>query len=204
MSNMYHDQNRQLQEQHSTRKLADKMEAVIVHNTITPDDKSFIEAVDMFFIATTDERGHANCSYKGGAPGFVRVVDEQTIAFPIYDGNGMYLSMGNVLQTEQVGILFIDFERQRRMRFNGTATIHTDDPLLADYHEALFIVRVKAREIFPNCPRYIHKMKLVERSRFVPKTECLTPVPSWKKGEMNSALPEDDPAHDPAREVLDS
>jgi predicted pyridoxine 5'-phosphate oxidase superfamily flavin-nucleotide-binding protein len=204
MSNIYHDQNRQLQEQHSTRKLADKMEAVIVHNTLTPDDKSFIEAVDMFFIATADERGHVNCSYKGGDPGFVRVVDEQTIAFPIYDGNGMYLSMGNVLQTEQVGILFIDFERQRRMRFNGTATIRADDPLLADYHEALFIVRVKAREIFPNCPRYIHKMKLVERSRFVPKTECLTPVPSWKKGEMNSALPEDDPAHDPAREVLDS
>lgn len=204
MSNIYHDQNRQLQEQHGTRKLADKMEAVIIHDSITSDDKSFIEAVDMFFIATTDERGHVNCSYKGGDPGFVRVVDEQTIAFPIYDGNGMYLSMGNVLQTEQVGILFIDFERQRRMRFNGTATIRADDPLLADYHEALFIVRVKAREIFPNCPRYIHKMKLVERSRFVPKTECLTPVPSWKKGEMNSALPEDDPAHDPAREVLDS
>ena len=151
-----------------------------------------------------DERGHVNCSYKGGEPGFVRVVDERTIAFPNYDGNGMFLSMGNISEARQVGMLFIDFENQGRMRLNGEATIHFDDPLLRDLPEAQFMVRVQAREIFPNCPRYIHKMKLVERSRFVPKTECETPVPDWKKGDwVSDTLPASDPAHDPKRKVID-
>ena len=63
----------------------------------------------MFFLATADEHGMPQCSYKGGDPGFVRVVDEHTLAFPSYDGNGMYLSLGNLLVNPQVGILFIDF-----------------------------------------------------------------------------------------------
>ena len=103
--------------------------------------------MDMFFMATVDNQGHCSCSYKGGDPGFVRVVDEYTIAFPNYDGNGMYLSTGNLLQTGEVGLLFIDFENQKRMRFNGTATISSGDPLMAEYPEAQFIVRVRAREI---------------------------------------------------------
>jgi predicted pyridoxine 5'-phosphate oxidase superfamily flavin-nucleotide-binding protein len=160
--------------------------------------------MDMFFIATVDEQGHANCSYKGGEPGFVRVVDETTIAFPNYDGNGMYLTMGNVLRTREVGLLFIDFENQWRMRLNGEATIDANDPLMAAYPEAQFIVRVKAREVFPNCPRYIHKYALVQRSRFVPNSECQTPAPAWKRsGWVDDVLPAKDIARDPAREILD-
>ena len=203
MSSFYHDQSRQLQKQHSTRRLADKLASLTVHCAITPDDKRFIESVDMFFLATVDERGYVNCSYKGGDPGFVRVIDDCTIAFPNYDGNGMYLSMGNVVQTAQVGLLFIDFENQNRMRLNGTAIISADDPLMDHYHEAQFIVRVQVREIFPNCPRYIHKMKLIERSRFVPKAACRTPIPAWKKGAVFDTLPASDPARDATREVLD-
>ena len=171
-----------------------------MHDRIDGNDKAFIERMDMFFLATVDAQGHANCSYKGGEPGFIRVVDETTIAFPNYDGNGMYLSMGNVLQTKQVGLLFIDFEHRHRMRLNGEATIDANDPLMAEYPEAQFIVRVKAREIFPNCPRYIHQMKLVQRSRFVPKAECETPVPAWKTGDWASdVLPANDPRPQPRR-----
>jgi hypothetical protein len=167
-------------------------------------DKAFIERMDMFFLATVDEQGHANSSYKGGEPGFIRVLDEHTLAFPNYDGNGMYLSMGNVLKTRQVGLLFIDFENQWRMRLNGEAAIDAHDPLMAEYPEAQFIVRVRAREVFPNCPRYIHKYKLVQRSKFVPKSECATPVPSWKTGGwVDDVLPENDAARDGSREVLD-
>ncbi len=201
---IFHEGNRTLQDRFDTRRLAERVEG-IVHDRISPQDKDFIEGMDMFFLATVDGQGHTNCSYKGGEPGFVRVVDEQTIAFPNYDGNGMYMSMGNVLQTKQVGLLFIDFENQWRMRYNGEATVHYDDPLLAEYPEAQFIVRVKAREIFANCPRYIHKMKLVQRSRFVPKEACQTPVPAWKAGDWASdALPANDPARDPTAEVLDA
>jgi hypothetical protein len=203
MSDIYHDGNRRLQDQFDTRRLADRL-LDIVTDSIDAHGKAFIEQRDMFFLATVDEEGRANCSYKGGEPGFVRVLDEHTIAFPNYDGNGMYLSMGNVLETRQVGLLFIDFEDQWRMRLNGEATIDAHDPLMAEYPEAQFIVRVHAREVFPNCPRYIHQYQLVKRSKFVPKSECPTPVPSWKTGGwVDDVLPENDAARDGSREVLD-
>lgn len=205
MSSIYHDGNRALQAQFDTQRLADRLSDAVVKDHIDANDKAFIERMDMFFIATVDEHGHANCSYKGGEPGFIRVLDNTTIAFPNYDGNGMYLSMGNVLKTKQVGLLFIDFEHRHRMRLNGEATIDAHDPLMAEYPEAQFIVRVNAREVFPNCPRYIHQMKLVQRSKFVPKSKCATPVPAWKKSDWASdALPANDPARNPNAEVLDA
>jgi uncharacterized protein len=197
MSRMYHDGSRRLQDQFDTRRLADRLEEVTVGDTIGERDRRFIEARDMFFLATADEDGVPTCSYKGGDPGFVRVLDEHTVAFPNYDGNGMYLSMGNVLVNPNVGMLFIDFERGRRMRLNGVASIDANDPLLAEYPEAQFIVRVRAREVFPNCPRYIHRYQLVERSPFVPRAGCETPVPDWKRSEWaRDALPATDPARD--------
>jgi predicted pyridoxine 5'-phosphate oxidase superfamily flavin-nucleotide-binding protein len=200
MSQIYHDGSRRLQDQFDTRRLADRLEEVILGDTIGDNDKRFIESRDMFFLATADDRGQPNCSYKGGDPGFVRVVDEHTVAFPNYDGNGMYLSMGNVLVNPNVGMLFIDFERGRRMRLNGVASIDANDPLMAQFPEAQFIVRVRASEVFPNCPRYIHKYQLIERSRFVPHAECETPVPDWKRSDWaTDALPANDPARDPNR-----
>jgi predicted pyridoxine 5'-phosphate oxidase superfamily flavin-nucleotide-binding protein len=203
MSDFYHEAQRELQQRFDTRRLADRLDESLLHEFLTPSEKAFIEARNMFFLATVDARGRANCSYKGGAPGFVRVPDEHTVAFPNYNGNGMYLSMGNVSQTGQVGMLFIDFENRQRMRVNGEARIEQDDPLLAEFPEAQFVVRVRVREVFGNCPRYIHKMKLVELSRFVPKANCLTPVPGWKTGEwVADVLPAGDPARDKGREVL--
>jgi uncharacterized protein len=200
---LYHEGSRELQDRFDTRRLADRIEDRIVHDRIDDGDRAFIEARDMFFIATVDEDGQPQCSYKGGEPGFVRVLDEHTIAFPLYDGNGMYLTAGNLLQTKTVGLLFIDFEGRKRMRLNGVASIADDDPLLPEYPEAQLVVRVSATEVFPNCPRYIHEYKLVQRSRFVPKTECETPVPQWKKSDWaHDVLPENDPANDPGREVI--
>jgi predicted pyridoxine 5'-phosphate oxidase superfamily flavin-nucleotide-binding protein len=203
MSEMYHEGNRRLQDRFDTRRLADRLNERIVSDWIGPHDKEFIEACDMFFLATADAQGRPNCSYKGGEPGFVRVVDESTVAFPNYNGNGMYLSMGNLLENPNLGMLFINFEMGHRMRLNGEASIDEDDPLMSEYPEAQFIVRVRAREVFPNCPRYIHRMKLVERSRFVPKEGCETPVPNWKRsGLAEGVLPANDPALDPDREVI--
>lgn len=200
MSDIFHEGNRHLQDQFDTRRLADRLDDRTVHDVIDDNDRAFIERADMFFLATADALGRPNCSYKGGEPGFVRVVDEHTIAFPNYDGNGMYLSMGNVLTNANVGLLFIDFEHQWRMRLNGEASIDANDAFLPAYPEAQFIVRVRAREVFPNCPRYIHHYTLVERSRFVPRSECATPVPDWKRGDwVSDVLPEGDPARDALR-----
>jgi len=200
----FHDGSRSLQDRFDTRRLADRIDGLLVAETISEPDRRFIEQRDMFFLATADAAGRPTCSYKGGAPGFVRVLDQHTVAFPSYDGNGMYLSAGNVLVNPEVGMLFIDFARGHRMRLDGTASIDHDDPLLGDYLEAQFVVRVRARAVYPNCPRYIHRYRLVRRSRFVPRGDCLTPVPEWKRSDWaTDALPERDPARDPAgRDVL--
>ena len=190
MAELYHAASRNLQDQFDTRRLADRLQERIVHDTLSEQDRAFLERMDMFFLATADVDGRPQCSYKGGDPGFVRVVDERTIAFPIYDGNGMFLSAGNVLANPHVGLLFVDFVNQRRMRLNGIASIDSDDPLLSEYPEAQLIVRVRAAEVFPNCPRYIHKLTLVERSAFVPREGCETPEPDWKSNEsVRDALP---------------
>ena len=163
MTSVFHEGNRSLQDRYDTRALADRIDGLLVHDTISASDRAFIQGRDMFFLATTDAEGRPTCSYKGGEPGFVRVLDEHTLAFPNCDGNGMYLSMGNVLVNPNVGLLFLDLERGHRMRLEGEASIDLEDPLMAAYHEAQFIVRVRARVVYPNCPRYIPAMQLTER-----------------------------------------
>ena len=198
MSKLYGESHRKLQREFDTERLANRIEERLFHEHITPDDRAFIERLDMFFLATADKAGYPNCSYKGGDPGFIRVLDPQTLVFPNYDGNGMYLSMGNTLANPEVGMLFIDFEKQKRMRLNGTARIEPANSVAPSYPEAQFVVKVKVRQVFPNCPRYIHKMQLVERSSFVPHAAVATPVPGWKRSEWAcDVLPEDDPARLP-------
>jgi predicted pyridoxine 5'-phosphate oxidase superfamily flavin-nucleotide-binding protein len=197
MAGLYHEGNRRLQDAFDTRRLADRLEDLKVRDFIDEVDRAFIEGLDMFFLATADADGRPSCSYKGGDPGFVRALDEHTIAFPDYDGNGMFLSLGNALVNPEVGLLFVSFERRRRLRLNGTASVDTDDPLLASWPEARAVVRVHVRELFPNCPRYIHHYELVERSRFVPHAGSETPVAEWKRSEWASDVL---PAGDRARE----
>ena len=197
MTEMYHAGNRELQDHFDTRRLADRLaERAEARSLRLGDaDREFIEARDMFFLATADAAGRPNCSYKGGDPGFVRVLDEHTVAFPSYDGNGMYVSTGNTLVNPSVGLLFIDFEGQRRLRLNGVASVDPNDPLLADYPGAQFVVRVRVRELFGNCPRYVHRYRLVERSAYVPRRDGRPPIPEWKRSDWaRDVLAADDPA----------
>lgn len=194
---MYHDGMRQLQDVRETRRLADRLEKTIVRTAFTDQDRSFVQRCSMLFVATADAHGRPDCSYKGGLPGFVRVVDGRTLALPDYDGNGMYRSWGNILANPHVGLLFIDFENQKRLRVNATAQISADDPLRAEYPGSVFIVRMTAYRIFPVCPRYVHKMQLVELSAYVPKPDYTPPVPAWKTfDEFRDALPARDRGDD--------
>lgn len=193
MSDFYHEGNRKLQERFQTRPMADRLLDAIVNHQISPEDKVFIEEQNMFFLATVDAEGRPNCSYKGGSTGLVKVIDETTLAFPLYDGSGMYLSSGNVWVNPNVGLLFVDFQRQARLRLNGSAFMDEKDPLLDHWPEAEMIIRVTVREMFPNCPRYIHKMELIEESAFVPRQNCETPQPAWKSLEaVRDVLPPKD------------
>jgi predicted pyridoxine 5'-phosphate oxidase superfamily flavin-nucleotide-binding protein len=187
---MYHDGMRKLQDDRDTRALADRLSQVTVRHEFTDEDKAFIQGCAMMFVATADAGGHPDCSYKGGLPGFVQVVDQRTLAFADYDGNGMYRTWGNVLVNAHVGLLFIDFETPKRIRVNGSAQVSADDPLRAEFPGAVLIVRVTASLIFPNCPRYIHKMKLVEHSVYAPRPDYTAPVPAWKTFDVfRDALP---------------
>ncbi len=195
MSKLYGDSQRRLQRRFDTERLADRIEERLFRERLTTDDRDFIHHMDMFFLATADSAGRPNCSYKGGDPGFVRVLDECTLVFPNYDGNGMYISMGNATENSHVGLLFIDFANQKRLRVNGTAQIGPAESVHSPYPEAQFVVRVAVQQVFPNCPRYIHKLQLVERSKFVPRAAVVTPVPAWKRMEWaRDTLPQGDPA----------
>ncbi len=195
MSAFYEESHRQLQRQFDTERLADRIEERLLRKALTDEDRAFIERLDLFFLATVNSRGEPSCSYKGGDVGFVRVLDAQTLVFPSYDGNGMYLSMGNLAQTSHVGMLFIDLCSPKRLRVNGTARIEPADFVTPQYREAQFVVVVRIREVFPNCPRYIHKYALVERSSFVPRDGAVTPIPKWKQMDWAcDVLPHNDPA----------
>ncbi|MGR9088770.1 MAG: pyridoxamine 5'-phosphate oxidase family protein [Gammaproteobacteria bacterium] len=181
MSDFYSEQHRRLQDSHDTRKLADRLEQIIVERQISEQHHAFIESRDFFFLTTVDHRGYPTCSYKGGSPGLVRVLDPQNLCFPSYDGNGMFLSMGNILTHRKVGMLFIDFDTPHRVRVHGDALIEPDNPLLSDYPGAQTLVRVRIGELFVNCPRYIHRMQRVESSKYVPQAGMDTPSPQWKR-----------------------
>jgi predicted pyridoxine 5'-phosphate oxidase superfamily flavin-nucleotide-binding protein len=195
MSALYEDSHRQLQRRFDTERLADRIEQRLFRSALTDEDRAFIERLDLFFLATVNSRGEPSCSYKGGDPGFVRVLDAKTLTFPCYDGNGMFLSMGNVAANRNVGMLFIDLTSPKRLRVNGTARIEPASFVTPAFPEAQFVVVVSVREVFPNCPRYIHKFALVERSKFVPHAGVATPTPGWKQMDWAcDVLPHNDPA----------
>lgn len=199
MGQQYHEGQRRFQDRFDTRRLADRL-AESTSDVINERYKSFIEKRDMFFIATADENGWPEASYKGGEPGFVKVIDEHTLAFPVYNGNGMFLTAGNLTVNPRVGMLFINWEDGTRLRLSGHVTIDDSDPLIEAFAGAQFVVRVRVREVFANCRRYVHRYALVERSPFVPRGDTEPPVPDWKLDEwFEGTLPEDDPALDPDR-----
>jgi len=178
---VYHDGNRLLQDRFDSRRIADRLEEVVHRTRFTDEDRDFIESRTLFFFATADAQGSPDCSYKGGRRGFVRVISPDTLIFPSYDGNGMFKSLGNVLRNPKVGMLFIDFENPRRLRVNGTASVDFDDPLRSTYEGAQLVVRVTAEHIFPNCPRYVHRMSVEEISEFAPGPGIEPPEPAWKQ-----------------------
>jgi len=177
---MYHEGMRRLQDLRDTRRIADRLEEVVVRTAFTAEDRAFIERSAMFFIATADADGHPDCSYKGGLPGFVQVLDDTRLMIPDYDGNGMYRTWGNVLANPNVGLLFLDFEQPKRLRVNGTAEVLADKASCSTYSGCVFAVRVQVGRIFPNCPRYLHRMQVVEHSVHAPRPDHVPPVPAWK------------------------
>ena len=204
MSIYYGKQQRALQAQFGTTKMADRIEQLASHNVFNDDAKAFIQHSEFFFLSSINEQGQPTVSYKGGDVGFVKILDETTLIFPSYDGNGMFLSMGNIAGNANVGLLFISFQMPHRIRVQGTASISQDAKLLAHYKEAEFVVTVKLQELWQNCPRYIPKMEKVRDSRYVPRADCETPLAEWKRVDLlQDVLPPADLAKAQAKGTID-
>jgi predicted pyridoxine 5'-phosphate oxidase superfamily flavin-nucleotide-binding protein len=180
----YHAGARHWQDGFDSRRLADRLAEKLSRPELTADDRAFIARQPLFFLATTDAAGQPDVSYKGGAPGFVRTLDARTLAFPSYDGNGMFRSLGNLRQNERVGLLFIDFEQPQRLRVLGRAAAADDDTMMACWPGAQLVVRVAVELVFPNCPRYVHRMRRLEVSAYVPVPGVATPEPAWKSFDL--------------------
>ena len=176
----YHEGSRRLQDRFDTRRLADRLEAVTYRSQLTESDQARISAADMFFLATVDPSGRPDCSYKGGDPGFVRVLSATELAWPDFDGNGQFRSRGNLDVCPDVALLFIDWTGSGRLRVHGRARLSFDDPAIASTPGAQLLVHVEVRRVFPNCPRYVHTMPGSERSPYVPAAGVTPPRPGWK------------------------
>ncbi len=178
----YTDAARKLQDRFDTRKLADAELQVIVHDELTEPDKGFISSAEMFWLASVDAKGSPTVSYKGGAPGFVHVLNDRTLLFPNYDGNGMYFSMGNIATTAEIGMLFMAFDKPARLRVQGRATLTDDAALVSRFPGAQFAVQVSITALITNCPRYIPRMQRMEASRYVPDAVTgAQHIPGWKR-----------------------
>ena len=192
MSSLYGDAHRALHKQFDSERMAGLLEELDAHE-LSKDAKAFIESRDMFWLATVDREGRPQCQYKGGAPGFVKVLDATTLVFSSYDGNGRYHSMGNISETSKIGLLFLDFETPNRLRLQGEAAVSSDDPMLDEYYEAELIVRVKITDVIANCPRYMHRMQRIQKAPDVPNDGHETPFAHWKRIDaIQGALPAKD------------
>ena len=181
----YHAGMRELQDRYRGRAVADRLEQHRMHTEFTEADRELIETAPFFFLATASEDS-VDCSFKGGVPGFVRVTGASELAWPDYDGNRMYRSLGNVRLNPRVGLLFLRFDAERfdgsaaRLRINGRARIDESAQAVAGLPGAKRLIRVRADHIFPNCPRYLPKMELLEMSVYAPREGHTPPEPEWK------------------------
>jgi predicted pyridoxine 5'-phosphate oxidase superfamily flavin-nucleotide-binding protein len=182
---MYHSGQRALQDRFGSRALADRLVEHTNRTRFSDDDIRFIESVPFFFLATADSEGRPDCSFKGGPPGFVKVVAPDQLVFPDYDGNGMFRSLGNLSLNPHVGLLFLRVgEKRGRLRVNGHAALLLDDTAMASIPGAQALVRVTAEHIFPNCPRYIPRLEIIEESVYLPKAGGAPVEPEWKSFEQ--------------------
>ena len=175
---------RQLQSEFETIDLADRIAEAVVSDELLDQQAKFIHSCNMFYLSTIDESGYPSCSYKGGDHGFVRVIDSRTIVFPNYDGNGMFVSMGNIQAKAKVGLLFIDFETPQRLRLRGEARCLSEGPILESYPGANLVVEISVDHVWLNCPRYVHRMQPLEQSPYLPGKDGAAFLALWKRVDI--------------------
>ena len=184
MADFYQPGQRQLQQEFQSTALADRLEKIIVQPRLDEAAQAFIAAQDHFYLSTVDAQGFPTVSYKGGAPGFVQVVDASTLRFPCFDGNGMWLSMGNIADVGKIGMLFINTVQPHRVRVQGNARLLRDPLVLEQWQDVGLAVEIAIASAWINCPRYIHPMQQLGQSPHVPTSDLPTQAAQWKSLEI--------------------
>ncbi|WP_017609634.1 pyridoxamine 5'-phosphate oxidase family protein [Nocardiopsis xinjiangensis] len=138
-------------------------------NHLNPAMRDFVSEQEMLFIATSDSRGECDSSFRSGPPGFVHIIDDRTLAYPEYRGNGVFASAGNIAQNPHIGLMFLDFSRHRiGLHVNGRARLMEDERLRAHVpdlplpqipgQKALMWIMVEVEEAYIHCRKHIPQM----------------------------------------------
>lgn len=180
--NFYRPGHREIQDRFDSRRLADRLAEVTLAATFSAGDRRLIAAAPFLWLSTADAEGWPDVSYKGGRPGFVHLLDDNRLAFPSYDGNGMFRSLGNITENPRVGLLFCDFDQPWRIRVKGLARLVDEPDVLRQWPGAQVVVEVTAQTIFPNCGRYVHRSG-EEPSVYAPDEGYEPPSAEWKSRE---------------------
>jgi predicted pyridoxine 5'-phosphate oxidase superfamily flavin-nucleotide-binding protein len=124
------DGEHQLQEKHNTTSRANAFYRHQVLGYLNPLMQAFVTKQEMMFVGTADRHGEADTSFRAGLAGFIRVLDQKTLVYPEYRGNGVMSSLGNISENPHVGLLFVDFTDQIGLHVNGRARIVEKDEFL--------------------------------------------------------------------------
>lgn len=182
--------SRRLQRLFGTEQLAAHLARRYVLDQLEIAHQTWIRGADAVYVATVDSRGHPECSYKGGLPGFIQVPDSRTLEIPSYNGNGMYRTLGNAAAQAWIGLLFLFPDEPAKLRVNGVCAVLTDPAALATHTGAEAVLRVGVREVFENCPRYLHDPAAGKYSVHCPRPDYQPPDADWKqKPEYAGLLP---------------
>ncbi|MAF83092.1 MAG: pyridoxamine 5'-phosphate oxidase [Chromatiales bacterium] len=121
-----------------------------------------VHQAPFFFLATSDDHGACDCSFKGGGPGLIQIINSKQLAFPDFNGNGAFMSVGNILKNPQVGMLFIDFSDGARLRVNGRASVHDDGEVMELFPDHPRVILVEIEQVVPNCAAHVPKLVPLE------------------------------------------
>ncbi|MFE0738779.1 pyridoxamine 5'-phosphate oxidase family protein [Streptomyces sp. NPDC058855] len=171
------DGEHHVQQRMGTTERADKFYADQVLDRLNTRMREFVARQEMFFLATADRHGECDNTFRAGPPGFLHVLDETTLAYPEYRGNGVHASLGNIEENPHVGILMIDFLQDRiGLHVNGRARVVDDDEMRRAHHglaadpvpgrRALVWVEIDVEEAYVHCAKHIpHLQKVPRQSR---------------------------------------
>jgi hypothetical protein len=155
----FHDGELKAQEKWDTSRIWDKERRErLLWNQIPESLFERLEGAPFFFLATSNSKGECDCSFKGGGPGLIRIIDSRHFAFPDFKGNGAFMSIGNFMQNPHVGCLFIDFSSGERLRINGKASIHDAGEIKDLFPNHPRVILVEIDQVVPNCAAHIPKL----------------------------------------------